>query len=60
MTHRQKPKTELTMPDPLPALKRAAKKAVKLARQAGAPAYVMIDDKIVDIAKKRPRAPRKK
>jgi hypothetical protein len=59
MTHRQKPKTELTMPDPLPALKRAAKKAVKLARQAGAPAYVMIDGKIVDIAKK-PRKSRKK
>ena len=38
--------------DELRALKRAAKKALVLARQTGTPCYVMEGNKIVDIAKR--------
>ena len=38
--------------DELRALKRAAKKALELARQTGTPCYVMKGSKIVDIAKR--------
>jgi hypothetical protein len=41
------------------ALRRAAKKAVELARQTGTPAYVLENGKIVNIAR-QPSKPRKK
>ena len=42
-----------TMPPALKALRRAAKKAVELARLTGTPAYVLENGRIVDIAKRR-------
>ena len=39
--------------DALKALRRAAKKAVELARLTGTPAYVWENGRIVDIAKRR-------
>ena len=47
------------VPDALKALRRAAKKAVELARLTGTPCYVMENGRIVDIAK-RGRATRRK
>jgi diaminopimelate decarboxylase len=45
----------------LKALRRAAKNALKLARQTGTPCYVMERDKIVDIAERgRAKAKTKK
>ena len=44
--------------DALKALRRAAKKAVELARLTGTPAYVLENGRIVDIAK-RPRKTRR-
>jgi hypothetical protein len=43
----------------LKALKRAARKAIELARQTGTPAYVMDGNKIIDAAR-QPRGKRKK
>lgn len=43
----------------LPALKRAAASALKLARQTKTPCYVMKDGKIVDIAARRAKTPKK-
>lgn len=37
------------------ALRRAAKKALEIARQTGTPAYVLQDGKIVDIARRTRR-----
>ncbi len=39
--------------DALKALRRAAKKAVELARLTGTPAYVLENGRIVDIAKRK-------
>lgn len=39
-----------------PALKRAARNAVELARRTGTPAYVLINGRIVDIAKAKYRS----
>ena len=49
----RKPNTKLVdKHDPLPALKRAAKKALELAIQTGTPCYVMNErNEIIDIAK---------
>jgi hypothetical protein len=41
------------VPDALKALRRAAKKAVELARMTGTPAYVLENGRIVDIAKRK-------
>jgi hypothetical protein len=41
--------------DVLKALRRAAKKAVELARRTGTPAYVWENGRIVDIAKRPPK-----
>lgn len=41
------------------ALKRSAASALKLARQTNTPCYVMKDGKIVDIAARRAKAPKK-
>jgi hypothetical protein len=41
------------VPDALKALRRAAKKAVELARLTGTPAYVLENGRIVDIAKRK-------
>ncbi len=49
---------ELMAKDALKALRRAAKKAVELARLTGTPAYVLQNGRIVDVAK-RPRKTRK-
>ncbi len=38
----------------LPALRRAARDALRLARQTGTPCYIMRDGKIVNIAGNRP------
>jgi len=43
----------------LPALKRAAANALKLARKTNTPCYVMKDGKIVDIAARRAKTPKK-
>jgi hypothetical protein len=53
-------RTKKRVPDPpeLIALRRAAKKALELARMTGTPAYVMIDGKIVDIAKPSRKSPK--
>jgi hypothetical protein len=37
----------------MPALKRAAKRALALARRTGTPCWVILDGKMVDIAKRR-------
>jgi hypothetical protein len=44
--------------DALKALRRAAKKAVALARLTGTPAYVLENGRIVDIAKRRRKTKR--
>ena len=41
------------------ALKRSAASALKLARKTNTPCYVMKDGKIVDIAARRAKAPKK-
>jgi hypothetical protein len=41
-------------------MKRAAKKAVTRARRMGAPAYILVNGKIVDATKLRKRPPKKK
>jgi hypothetical protein len=41
--------------DALKALRRAAKKAIELARLTGTPAYVLENGRIVDIAKRKRR-----
>ena len=41
------------VPPALKALRRAAKKAVELARLTGTPAYVLENGRIVDIAKRK-------
>ncbi len=51
--------TEKMAQDALKALRRAAKKAIELARLTGTPAYVLENGRIVDIAK-RSRPPRRK
>jgi hypothetical protein len=43
------------VPDALKALRRAAKKAVELARLTGTHAYVLENGRIVDIAKRKRR-----
>ena len=43
------------MPPALKALRRAAKKALELARQTGTPCYVLGNGRIVDIAKRKER-----
>jgi hypothetical protein len=43
------------MPPALKALRRAAKKAIELARATGTHAYVLENGRIVDIAKRRRR-----
>ena len=48
---KHKAKTNGKAPIALAALRRAAKKAVELARQTGTPAYVLANGKIVDVAK---------
>jgi hypothetical protein len=47
-------------PPALIALRRAAKKAVELARRMGTPAYVLENGKIVDIARPRTETNQKK
>jgi hypothetical protein len=46
------------VPDALKALRRAAEKAVELARLTGTPAYVLENGRIVDIAKRKRRTRR--
>jgi hypothetical protein len=46
-------------PPALIALRRAAKKAVELARQTGTSAYVLEGGKLVDAATRRPKKKRK-
>jgi hypothetical protein len=46
-------------PPALIALRRAAKKAVELARRMGTPAYVLENGKIVDIARRGAKAAKK-
>jgi hypothetical protein len=48
------------VPPALIALRRAAKKAVELARRMGTPAYVLENGKIVDIARPRTETNQKK
>jgi hypothetical protein len=48
-----------SVPPALAALRRAAKKAVELARQTGTPAYVLENGKIVDIARRTGKARKK-
>ena len=43
----------------LPALKRAARSALRLARDTGTPCYVLQQGKIVDIAATQKRPPRR-
>jgi hypothetical protein len=53
-----KPKAESaaeTRPKALAALKRAAKKAIELARRTNTAAYVLEDGKLVDISKRGKR-----
>jgi len=45
-------KTKKTVPPALKALRRAAKRAVELARLTGTPAYVMDNGRIIDAAKR--------
>jgi hypothetical protein len=44
----------------LQALRRAATKAVELARLTGTPAYVLENDRIVDVAKRTKKKPKKR
>jgi len=48
-------KPKQSEPPALKALRRAAKKAVELARATGTHAYVLENGRIVDIAKRGPR-----
>ena len=54
------PKVSQAVADELPALKRAAKNALELARQTGTACYVMEGNKIVDIAKRGRAKPKAK
>jgi hypothetical protein len=55
-----KSKARTYLPPALPALKRAARDAVELARRTGTPAWVLVDGKIVDATKLQKRPPKKK
>ena len=48
-------KKRKSVPPDLRPLRRAAKKAVELARLTGTPAYVWENGRIVDIAKRQPQ-----
>ena len=53
MKRKSSSSTKEPVPDALKALRRAAKKAVELARLTGTPAYVLENGRIVDIAKRK-------
>ncbi len=53
------PSTRHSQPMALPALQRAAKKAVALARSTGTSAYVLKNGKIIDAARSSPRRRKK-
>jgi hypothetical protein len=60
MNRKVSPETTQFATDALKALRRAAKKAVELARATGTPAYVLEDGRIVDAAKRPRRAKKRK
>jgi len=53
-------KKKVPSPPELPALRRAAKTAIELARRTGTPAWIMVDGKLVDATKLRKRPTKKR
>ena len=50
------PRPRASAPPELVALRRAAKAALAKAQQTGTPCYALVDGRIVDLAKAKPKA----
>jgi hypothetical protein len=59
MTKKMQSKARPLQPPALIALRRAAKKAVELARRTHTPAYVLENGKVVDIARRTAKTTKK-